>query len=97
MYLFDFLQTNQHSAELSSPTTTILPTSPQLPLLLLAIVSSLVLLVSLLGCLGSCQQSRCLVALVGRVVLMVALGVAVVVGTFVPNAMITCPSTSSVC
>jgi len=35
----------------------------QLPLLVLAAVSGLVLFVSFLGCVGSCQQSRCLVAL----------------------------------
>ena len=36
----------------------------QLPVLVLACVSGLVLLVSFLGCVGSCRQSRCLVALV---------------------------------
>jgi len=35
----------------------------QLPLFILAAVSGLVLFVSFLGCVGSCRQSRCLVAL----------------------------------
>jgi len=35
----------------------------QLPVIILATVSALVVLVSFLGCVGSCKQSRCLVAL----------------------------------
>ena len=36
----------------------------QLPVIILAIISAAVLLVSFLGCVGSCQQSRCLVSMV---------------------------------
>jgi len=35
----------------------------QLPVIILAIISAAVLLVSFLGCVGSCQQSRCLVSM----------------------------------
>lgn len=35
----------------------------KLPLIILTIISSAILLVSFLGCVGSCQQSRCLVSL----------------------------------
>lgn len=35
----------------------------QLPVIILAIISSAVLMISFLGCVGSCQQSRCLVSL----------------------------------
>jgi len=35
----------------------------QLPVIILAAISAAVLLVSFLGCVGSCQQSRCLVSM----------------------------------
>jgi hypothetical protein len=36
----------------------------QLPVIILAAISAAVLMVSFLGCVGSCQQSRCLVSMV---------------------------------
>ena len=36
----------------------------QLPVIILAVISAAVLMVSFLGCVGSCQQSRCLVSMV---------------------------------